>query len=256
MRIFLAGKMDANGAWRDQIVGGHWCGVHRRIESKWTVCREEMALMDAWPGIRWPDGPNSWVLGLHEYAGPFRIDVPDADWQIRGMFHGSSTPGSHGLTDLESRHHLMAASLSAIGRSDMVFAYINTPDAFGTLVELGYARAMGVFTCLVTDRGAEWDAEDFWFSAAVAHWAVTGRCVGDEPDREEMDEETYWSARPDPPIVTQFKEALVAYTAHPPRPQPVELRNSLAESFANIAHWTSDPRVRGEAKRMLRFIGL
>lgn len=257
LNVFLSGKIDPRlGEWRDFLIATDYDYKTRRQLQSWRLRPKQPELMyerESAPPA-WPTTPNNWVLGIHNYVGPYRIDpegldgILDADPEHWGTFHGTVWTGQHGMIDDGMAHHIVASCCAALRRADIVFAYINSPDCFGTLVEIGFAHALGKFVYVVVQEGVEWEYRDYWFAQELTeqgrqasrwHYIDVGD-KGDEPN---------W-------IRGQFREALVQYTAEPPRPRPTELvrgaRNELSESFANIAKWTSDPRVRGEANRMLK----
>ncbi len=57
-----------------------------------------------------------------------------------------------------------ARSLEAIRKSDIVFAWIDSPTTFGTLIELGFAKALNKFIWIAGPKYFH----DFWFAYAIA----------------------------------------------------------------------------------------
>lgn len=252
LNVYLAGKMDEKqGGWRDGLLGREYIGHHGWMQ-RWELYLgpiPDSHDIDGPPPPPWPMKPNTWVLNIHNYVGPYRTTVDDA-LKNKGDFHGTEWVGQHGWMDPAICNHIVSSCLIAIRRADVVFAYLNAPDCFGTLVEIGYARALGKFVYVAVDDDAEWHGSDYWFADLLA----SGERRGTEEEsaiREEKD--------PGLRVRRHFLEALAQYTAEPPRSNPVQLvqtaRNELADSFTNIAKWTSDPRVRGEAQRMLKRLG-
>jgi hypothetical protein len=111
-KIYLAGKISKNG-WRGAL-----------IELR---------------GLTWSDAPV--LMGHHFYVGPFFVSCD------HGCYH---IPTGHGsgkitakvcnddfppLTRAQVHHHC----LSAINTCDVVVAYINEPECYGTVVEIQYA---------------------------------------------------------------------------------------------------------------------
>lgn len=114
------------------------------------------------------------------YTGPFRSEFDD---------HGEV----HGITDGynigESENEVLQRSLDGVRNADVFFALFEDDKAFGTLVELGYARALGkpIFAgfpaqIICVDRGCcypegynprdRWN--DLWFAAQAATKSVIG----------------------------------------------------------------------------------
>jgi len=285
MKIYLAGKMnDEHGSWRDAVVGS---SINRFAEAdlpRWKLMRD--VGLDGWNGERvcipWPVVSNRFVLNVHDYTGPYRTDVkPDQlEWKNFGEFHGSVVQGCHGASNGEEDGLIVSQCIQAITRADMVFAYINSPDCFGTLVELGIARGMGIYTVAAFDDAAEWDWSDYWFVKNLVNATVTAPpsvSVGEKPELPELstwasfDSEPMqeWNKRRDAEtarIRGMVLEAVLQWTARPDRPAPISLVRAedtepyiraiqeAAQSFSQISRWSSDPRVRNEAQRMLKRI--
>jgi very-short-patch-repair endonuclease len=91
------------------------------------------------PAPAWPVLRNA-IGGYFDYTGPYFAS------DDHGCFHG---PTSHGCAecmdgyDTLPRKLVVKCCLSAIARSDLIFAWIEDPTAHGTLAELGYAHALG-----------------------------------------------------------------------------------------------------------------
>jgi len=123
----------------------------------------------------------------HEYVGPFFMSCD------HGCFHGHS---SHGLTQRGyggccasndgfsgstgfTRDVIANNCLRWIDYADIVFAWINTKDCFGTLAEIGYAHAKNkpiwlVYSDVLFNIKLEWptniipDRHDMWFIDQMA----------------------------------------------------------------------------------------
>lgn len=237
MKIYLAGKIDnEHGSWRDQLLEPDYRSWPHmpRWQIRYPYAQWERGY-SVEPPPAWPRTPNRWVLGLLDYVGPYRVDVvPSPESKSSGEFHGSTWSGQHGCMDTAFKRHIVGSCLTAIKRADLVFAYINTPDCHGTLVEVGYAAALGKFIYVV--EGTEVPYEDYWFGAELAtcwEWLHDGRGQSLEQHVQRA--------------VTQF--ASTQQLGHGVSPRAVP---EAAQAFRDIARWTSDPRVRNEAQRMLR----
>lgn len=288
MKVYLAGKMDEEyGSWRDALLEDYSYDRKAQRHPKWRLTAD---LEDrTWDGERvstpWPTKPNAMVLGIHEYVGPYRTDVPaQGDWRDLGEFHGSTVQGSHGQSNGAEDPLIVQECLRALKRADFVFAYINRPDCFGTLVEIGVAKEAGAYVAVAVEEAATWDWSDYWFVERVADATIRVAPpveIGPEPpyppttgllphEREALWSERYaWCDRRDREadrIRAALKDAIVAWTSRTPVQAPVSLvphddsqrllaaLTEAANSFAQIGRWSADPRVRDEAQRMLRRI--
>lgn len=179
-RVYMAGKV-AKLDWRHGIVGPYLRNVDLRYDGQTNLVRPE----------------RSYVVDGFEYAGPFFLG------DDHGCFHG---PHSHGFGALhwpecavgevsdeiaqaserlygnggdwaKTREIIHQSCLNWLRSSDVVFAWIESYDAYGTLVELGYAAALGIPIYLAFDlmfdgpRGPDapsstWN--DLWFAEQTA----------------------------------------------------------------------------------------
>lgn len=157
MRIYLAGKISKNG-WRFDLVDG------LRSARDWN---------NAFPVLR-----NA-IFGEHDYVGPFFIGCD------HGCYHGEATHGvglDQGRYCVEvdpalDRQAVVNLCFKAIHTADLVFAWIDSETAYGTLVEIGYALGLGkpVYVCFASGLTI---TQDMWFAAAAAH-RVTAACPRD-----------------------------------------------------------------------------
>lgn len=279
MNIFLAGKMNVNdGAWRTAIVGQRHWNVLRRggtLQPAWynlmdTQDREgqvdRSALVQPWGTLKRA------ILGIHDYAGPYRqmywydmtgghggdlTELP-ADYCTHGVgCQCWESDGTH-LTDIdEAKGAIINNCTIAIQCSDMVFAVINEANCYGTITELSFARWLGKYIAVMVHPSI--DRSDLWYpldmADYIAPWPEQYVKVGDS---------SHWTPShvqqiaPDGRAALEgLRDALVHYTAwKPPMRSTAVLSVSTAaaeaaRSFRQIAQWTSDPRVRNEAERML-----
>jgi hypothetical protein len=145
-RFYLAGKIGADN-WRSTILQG------------------QLAPFDPREGF-----PVSYraVLGVLDYTGPYFVD----------MSHDLQSVSEHGVpsTGESSRHwddmsdneitrmFVVQYCFEAIERSDVVFAWIDRADAYGTLVELGFAASKQK-TIWIASPGR---FVDMWFAEEIA----------------------------------------------------------------------------------------
>lgn len=119
--IYLAGKI-AKSDWRHEVV-----------ENLRSDSELERAL------TTWPLQENAIAPGVH-YTGPHFISCD------HGCAHGENT---HGRGDDcsgtgESQQRTVELCLKALQESTAIFAWIDDLSAYGTLVEIGYAKALNI----------------------------------------------------------------------------------------------------------------
>jgi nucleoside 2-deoxyribosyltransferase len=173
--FYLAGKITGT-TWRDEIVSG-WSEENHRDAA---YCQ---AFIDYDECLRWAIVPNACAacgVNLH-YTGPWWKDTKG----LNGG-HGSSSKSEHPhgyfLADNSveefyqfarlpehsdihaARTEVSQAVQSAIEAADLVFAWIDGPDCYGTILEIGYARAMGkaVVVAFSEDFASTKAAHEMW----------------------------------------------------------------------------------------------
>jgi len=243
VNVYLAGKVDERlGEWREWIVGRQYHYPTRQSIPRWIKPSLDNLALELWVPI-----PRA-VFGSHAYAGPFRqVIYREIDNKYLGYFHGVTTHGQHGDAYPERKEQIIAACRRAIEQSDLIFAYLNSPDAYGTIAEIGYAVALGKFVSILIQPGTAFDYDDFWFVESLCHQADL--TWWDHPKGDERMR-----------VTGALKNAFVAYSAWQPEPAlPARQQDAhslalreVADSFQQISQWTSDPRVRGEAQQMLK----
>lgn len=297
MKIYLAGKIcPQRGSWRDALIETRYDTTRRAEVPGWHLVRAEddNSYVDS-DGHRvslpWPTAPNTRVLGLHEYVGPYRTVLASGtpEWKYYGEFHGSIVEGQHGASNGTDDDLIVAQCRAAIERADLVFAYINSPDCYGTLVELGMAVASNVFTVAAFERGVGWDWDDYWFTQEVIDAVVDAPPTITVPDAPPLEEfckvqmgeplseafhrayDEYATARDaeHDRVRHMLEAAIVRWAARPSRPMAAvvplydqrqayelvaQVEGRYARWIAEVAEWTSDPRVRSAANRLLRTV--
>lgn len=152
--IYLAGKISKNDWRHDTVVGqdGRW------LRGLWSDDNAGKPPFEEWPV--W----HRAVLGTFDYTGPYFIS------DDHGCAHGRDTHGC-GTGDLicaadpgPTQERTRDLCFAAIRRSDIFFAWLDDPSAFGTLVELGYATALGkrIVTAVPINRAE--GVQDMWFA--------------------------------------------------------------------------------------------
>ena len=152
IRLYAAGKISHN-CWR------HTIAPLRGAFANGEVDHPEK--------YEWPKIPIHSLPGA-VYVGPYFLS------DDHGCYH--DTPHSHGVAAGGracgeayaglSRADTAARCLAAIEDSTHVFAWIDEPTAYGTLVEIGYARAMQKSVSIYFKEGEE--LGDLWFSAQIS----------------------------------------------------------------------------------------
>lgn len=159
MRIYLAGRIEKypRGGWRSAVVRGLDGAAYADWAPTGDVSDEEFC------AVRWPILEAS-IDGRHDYVGPFAMGCD------HGCGHG---PATHGMAigsqscfwnrgSATIRRHVASLCLAAIVRSDLVFAWLND-GAHGTLVEIGYALALGKRVYVAIQNGCPAESE-LWFA--------------------------------------------------------------------------------------------
>lgn len=162
MKIYLAGKIKQDD-WREEFVGP---GIDRNYYAMNDRTFGEAPLVNA--------GKHS---NRHSITGPFFIS------SYHGSYHGEN---SHGMGvngahpwDEPDRSEVVGMCLDAILRSTVVFAWLQSagPEhahmAYGTIFELGYAKALGIPVWIAGDE----PLIDQWFTHTAAD-----RCLWGAPD--------------------------------------------------------------------------
>ena len=147
MKIYLAGRISQGNNWRHEIVGN-------LREACWHGCSED-------DPPQWPLVLPGAVIGGHDYVGPFPVGCD------HGCFHteqGHANLNPDGLYDKKShyintkdpkvksiRQSVVKQCLNAIDRCDLMFAWIQDSNCYGTLVEIGYAIGKGKAVIVATN---------------------------------------------------------------------------------------------------------
>jgi Nucleoside 2-deoxyribosyltransferase len=154
--IYFAGKIAPHG-WRDAIVG-----YRAGSEEPDRLFDPELTL-DA---------------GKFLYGGPFFISCDHGCAHGRGL-HASAAGACDGeVYDLLTRRtQIWEANRERIKRADGVFAYINETDCHGTLIEIGFAAALGKTVHVVFGRAVKLeDFDDMWMAREAAAPYPHGFC--------------------------------------------------------------------------------
>ena len=165
-RVYLAGKCDPDNDWR---------GLYSE---------DECSPIYDFPTQCWLDSAFEHVAGFI-CTGPFPSGC-DHGCAHSGGTHGGSTPHVAITCVGGSKADVQNECLKSIQNSDFVFAFIDSGDAYGTLVEIGWAvgKEVPVFICFpkklanlepgLREGLGSGDvrsdlAGEFWFAAEMAH---------------------------------------------------------------------------------------
>jgi hypothetical protein len=175
VKVYLAGKIEKND-WRHVVVPQ----MYEINALEYQALDDNREQLRPWPVI------HKGLLGEHDYTGPYFVRCD------HGCYHGA---GSHGVgvdpvdaqrgAELrngcqsdgtnDGRSWVVEACLTAIRNSHIVFAWLDTADAYGTLFEIGFARSEGLPVVLAGPR----EIPDLWFT----YQACGGLTIADTPQQ-------------------------------------------------------------------------
>lgn len=144
MRIYLAGKVRWNG-WRTELVPG--AELVPFDDAPWSIITRA-------------------IFGEHDYVGPFLYDCG------HGVGHGDCQHGMGLEIGLLTRAEVVRRCLDAVRRADLVFCWLEAPEDYGSMVELGYALALRKQVVIGAAAETETDCnpliDSHWFVAEAA----------------------------------------------------------------------------------------
>ena len=167
MKVYLAGRIQKGpgalrerGGWRSKIVRG-FDGIGY---DDWAQAINGGVSDTEFCAVRWPIMEAA-IKERHDYVGPYAMGCD------HGCGHG---PHTHGMAiGIEGcfwnrggpiiRRHVVSLCLAAIVRCDLLFAWLDGPEAHGTLVEIGYALALGKRVYVAIQNGCPSESE-LWFA--------------------------------------------------------------------------------------------
>jgi hypothetical protein len=181
--VYLAGKI-TNDNWRDQIVGGWSCEkvsrhysqvVGSSLGREWGVARN--AVKAAY-GVKL-DYTGPWWSDMGEFGG--HGDSSSCSWPHA---YGGGDVTAHGEScDYRSPEEVRATSravannvVAAICKCDLLFAWINSDDCFGTIFEIGVAVSRN--KTVVIACPAAFDHQQMWLSRSFSPVLVIADSAG------------------------------------------------------------------------------
>lgn len=181
--VYLAGKM--GDKWRDEIIkydDGDWSAENHGI-CTWLGYGDHYGRWRFHPAaIPVPGcdpvgfcGPY-WNSGLGDGQLAHQSVIEANEWYPNT--HANFDPYVHDPGDNDdAKMATMARCRLAIEFCDLFFAWIDSPDAYGTLVEIGMAMNSGCH--IVIALGPTADAADLWFPLTIADVVLRAKTSGE-----------------------------------------------------------------------------
>lgn len=176
--VYLAGRF-GEGAWRNQIM------------PNWSAGSKSLGTSDDCGELCWesrercvpvPPCHFSSLGSSLDYAGPFFVDLDQGHGGGGYGPHDSAYDRREAIVEHFPGHEYPIAAADvvsncceAIDRADLVFAWIDSRECYGTLVEIGCAAAKGK---LVIVAAPAFDRE-LWFAPAIAGALVLAPTPGE-----------------------------------------------------------------------------
>ena len=133
VRVYLAGKITDN-EWRKSLMVLDNKG---RLEGDRFTCPANFIAHD--DRDHWPVARRA-LRGGFDFTGPWFIDTFGGHGgKLNAGTHGRETD-RHGQPDETNRPGVTSRCRLSLATSQIVFAWIDRPDAYGTIWELGFAR--------------------------------------------------------------------------------------------------------------------
>ena len=182
-KVYLAGRIEKNG-WRHRVVEG-------LRNSLLSTHVERLDIYEKWKP--WPILHKS-ILGYYDYVGPYFIS------DDHGCAHGCDT---HGAAAIENggcldnlnkdmmKMWIYSRCLKAIDDCEMLVAWIDDKEAFGTIAEIGYAYAMKKD---ITILGSNY-ISDLWFTYQLAN--IPKLDCNPDPAKSVLDFLKLWVVEPE-----------------------------------------------------------
>lgn len=164
LNIYLAGKISGDD-WRKDIVDG----LGRKFLCEASTFREKQveAIHEEWPVLK------ASIFREHNYVGPYFVYTeddltpshsPHVSTMIMESGEDAHGVGLQTITFLDKQFKSPKAQIvkqcfDAIDRADLVFAWIDSLDCYGTIAEIGYAAARKKMLYVSARRSFR----DMWF---------------------------------------------------------------------------------------------
>ncbi len=158
--FYLAGKFEKPD-WRSRLIED-WPGTFGSMNPEGNT--DDWASKQSFLNVKRENGGREFQI---QYTGPFCVRVNDESNEGRPHNYPTTTKKTNDGREYLSVDHSVVKNncLSAISRADLIFAWIDSWDCFGTLTEIGYASAFQ--DKIVVVASPEFDRE-LWFACALA----------------------------------------------------------------------------------------
>ncbi|MEV1088015.1 DUF559 domain-containing protein [Streptomyces microflavus] len=194
--IYLAGKIGKDD-WRHELTG--WALRHAWQDDS------DGETLEAWPVLKRS------ILDTFDYVGPYFISDDHGCGHGDGT-HGCGTDGRLLCSpdeDFPKRPQVRDLCLAAIDAADIVFAWLDDVTAYGTLVEIGYAKGRSKPVVVAAPRLSNADphragelSNEMWFAFSCATHTLAApsprealqQVVDLFPTLESPIEEAFWAA--------------------------------------------------------------
>jgi len=147
LKIYAAGKISGSSRWR--------CHLFKPPGLGYAYELPEDTMRGEWPITK------SALLELHHYTGPYYVDGTHDDGR-------EYEDDSHGAPFDDHRCRLTGdipeRCKKAIAASDVLFAWIDSIDCYGTIAEIGYAAGLGKHVWIA----GRYRFRDLWFVYSLA----------------------------------------------------------------------------------------
>jgi len=182
-KVYLAGRISKND-WRHQIVPG-------LRQSTLFPILEKIDIGNRWRP--WPILKKS-ILNYYDYVGPYFVSCD------HGCAHGPNTHGSRanesggcldGYDNFIMKSWAYSRCITAIEECEMLVAWIDDTEAFGTLTEIGFANALRKDITILSPI----EIKDYWFVYEMATLYKTN-CDPD-PAKSVLDFLKLWVVEPE-----------------------------------------------------------
>ncbi len=163
--IYIAGKMEDDN-WRHKFFDKYDAPGDHAFQLGYNP-------LTIGHGDSWPVKGNVTVCGL-TYTGPFFVDVYGGHGYgyTDGEAHGSNIEDVNSYKHVErleeKRKQVQQWCFHAIQQADLVFAWVDGIDCYGTIAEIGYAKALGKVIWIAGPRRYD----DLWFVYRMADETV------------------------------------------------------------------------------------
>lgn len=164
-RVYLAGKITGT-RWRDAIAP-EWSRVRCDMSNQTWEDVNLRVPVSAACGVAYLlhcTGPFSSISGTEHYTGP--IEPGDHACGEYRLVRSRVDDWPFVETTFSDRPWIAEQAKASIDTCDLLFAWIDTQDCYGTLLEIGYAIGAGKVVEVFLKRGA--DLDQLWLTRYVA----------------------------------------------------------------------------------------